>query len=120
MPLPTNYLIEGSLKNRRNFVRNFGSFVFAIVARATPMGEAVAMETGDDVEVGVKNNLTGDGLVVHFDIDAVGSNRLFYGYGKFLHYDHHMGESVVGDIVEVGRVSFGDDKGVPDIHGVDV
>ena len=66
------------------------------------MTEAVGGEAGDDVEVGVKNNLAGDRLVVHLDVDAVGAYGLFYGDGKFFQDHHRMGERVVRYVIKVG------------------
>ena len=120
MPPPTNNLTNSWLKQSRNFLCYLESLTFVVATGALPVGKAVVREAGDDVEVGVKNNLAGYGLVVHFDVDAIGANRLFYGDGKFLHYDHHMSEGVVGNIVEIGRVDLGDDEGVADIYRVNV
>lgn len=77
-------------------------FPFAVVARAAPVSETVALKAGDDVEVGMEDDLAGDEFVVHFNVDAVSTNRFFYGDGKFLKNHHHMGEGVVGDVVKVG------------------
>jgi len=99
---------------------DFSCFTVAVVARAVPVGEAVAGEAGDDVEVGMENDLACDGLVVHFDVDAVGANCFFYGDGKFFGNDRHMGKYFVGGIIQVRRMCFGDDKGVADIYGMNV
>jgi len=68
----------------------------------------------------MENDLAGDEVVVHFDIDAVGVESIFYCYGELFGYGYYMCEGFIRGFVEVGVMSFGDDESVPDIYGVDV
>ena len=64
-----------------------------------PMFEAVTLKAGDDVEVGVEDDLAGDGVVVHFDVDAVGIHRTLYCDGKFFYHGHYVRECFVRGVV---------------------
>ena len=84
-----------------DFMGDFNCFTVAVVARSVPVGEAVTREAGDDVEVGVENDLAGNGLVVHFDVDAVGTGCFFYGDGKFLYYHHCVCKGFIRSVIKI-------------------
>lgn len=61
-----------------DFLCHFRVLALVVIAGAVPMSETIALKAGEDVEVGVENDLASDGVIVHFDVDAIGAERTFY------------------------------------------
>ena len=61
------------LKVRFDFLCYVSVLASIVISRPMPVPKPITIKAGDDVEVGVEDDLAGDGVVVHFYVDAVGT-----------------------------------------------
>lgn len=85
-----------------------------------PVGEAVAQEAGDDVDVRVENDLACGGVVVHLNVDSVGIERSFYRSREFFDHYHKVREGFIWRLVEIRVVLFGDHQRVANVDRMNV
>jgi len=108
------------LKVHFDILRGVVCFALVVSACAVPVGEAVTREAGDDVEMGMENNLPGYGVVVHFNIDTVGVECGFYCYRKFFCHRHHVREGFIGRLVKICMMRFRNNERVPDVYRMNI
>lgn len=75
--MPLRFLRRGIFYRFADFFPDLSFLSFVVTSCAVPMGEAITREAGNDVEVGVENDLASWSVVVHFNIDAIGIKRAF-------------------------------------------
>src|SRR4051812_3865610 len=82
-----------ALKPLTNFLADFfcclGGFAVFVWPAAFPHLEPVIFVAGDDVDMRMKNDLSGSFAVIHVDVDAVRLERL-YAVADFFDHSHHV------------------------------
>jgi hypothetical protein len=91
-----------------------------LVRVPVPMRVSVTLETWDDVDVKMKDELSGGTVVVDTDVDPVRSDRLLYLWGEQFDRTHRSLENLRRDLVDVPVMFFRDDERVTSVDGVDI
>jgi len=87
---------------------------------ARPVAEAVVGKTGNDVKMGVRHNLAGGAVIVHYYIYPVGINPVFYGDGYFFDKRSDVFQNFIGQIVNFFIMFFRYDKRMAEIDRLNV
>ena len=72
------------------------------------MAKAVVGESGNDVKMGVGDDLAGGAVVVHYYIYSVGVDSFFDSIGQFFNKWRHFGQDFVWQFIKIFIMSFGD------------
>ena len=89
--------------------------------RRVPEPKSITFEARKDMEMSVKDLLSGRDTVGKKEIDALTTNAATpNGRGQALSYNEHMGSDVRFDISQVHGVRVGHDQQVPRIDGLNV
>jgi hypothetical protein len=76
------------------------------------------METGNYMEMEVRNCLTRGGSVVYYNIESITLKFMLYNFGNFLDSVYYKIELIFGDGEEIGIMGFGNDERVSKVDGV--
>ena len=84
------------------------------------MAEAVVGESGDDMEMGVGNDLSGGAVVVHYYIYSVSINSFLDSYGDFFDNRTDVAKNFIGRAIDIFIMVFWDNQSVPGIIGFNI
>jgi len=76
---------------------------------AVPVSKAVVLETGDDVDVGVEDELAGGFLIIDDHIDAVSFGPIFNCWGYFFDDWANLRSGCLGSVENINKMNLRDD-----------